>query len=423
MNARIVTAGTVLAVGTVLALSGGRSATAAADATRPSLSPIEATFSTVLRRTDYEVHLSDPEPGPTEWNWTLEPPTDDPGCKRSSANLSGQTVSTLTWYHADEDGCRHIGTDHAGRITVYAKTGDYECTATITGSSTHVGPEPDPCFKRPALPPPPVSNAPPAIVNPEKAEWKDTAAVVFAGSAAFSGLAIACALVPSPDPVTKGAAVVMLLISVGHMAYGQYALGKANDPPDKNYKQLAKLVVPKLPGVRPGNGVTSAEAAAANAILVNVAKVSANDAAFITSFERAQGAYAARNGTWDRTQSRAAAKYARAEAKLLDAQPALDAALKRAVAQASVPPLTAADAKRATASVAKSGLPASFTSLARRLGLSQAAIAAHAKRVAALPPGAIAGPVAAKVATKAMARADRTAAKLLRALAARLDKR
>jgi hypothetical protein len=413
----------VLAVGTVLALSGGRSATAAADATRPSLSPIEATFSTVLRRTDYEVHVSDPEPGPTEWDWTLEPPADDPGCKRSSANLSGRTVSTLIWYHADEDGCSHIGTDHAGRITVHAKTGDYECTATITGSSTHSGPEPDPCFKRPAVLPPPASNAPPAIVNPEKAEWKDTAAVVFGGSAAFSGLAIACALVPSPDPVSKGLAVVMLLISVGHMAYGQYALSKASDPPDKNYKQLAKLGVPKLPAIRPGNGVTLAEAEAANAILANVARVSANDAAFITSFERAQGAYAARDGTWDRRQSRATAKYARAEAKLLDAQPALDVALKRAVAQANVPPLTAADAKRATASVVRNGLPASFTSPAARLGITKAEIRAHEKRVAALPGRAIAGLVAAKLATPATARAHRTAAKLLRALAGRLAKR
>jgi hypothetical protein len=316
-----------------------------------------------------------------------------------------------------------LGTDHAGRIGVTVTTRGWTCNAAITGSSTHEGSEPEPCFKAAQPPAPPTSSAPPAIVSPEKAEWKDTAAVVFGGSAAFSGLAIACALVPSPDPVSKGLAVVMLLISVGHMAYGQYALSKASDPPDKNYKQLAKLGVPKLPAIRPGNGVTLAEAEAANAILANVARVSANDAAFITSFERAQGAYAARDGPWDRRQSRAAAKYARAEAKLLDAQPALDVALKRAVAQANVPPLTAADAKRATASVVRNGLPASFASPAARLGITKAEIRAHEKRVAALPGRAIAGLVAAKLATPATARAHRTAAKLLRALAGRLAKR
>jgi hypothetical protein len=391
---------------------------------RPALSPISAEFNgTIAQSTTYRVAISRP-PSAVEWTWELEPPTDDPNCNRLLVISEEDARSAAEWLHGDGDGCRHLGTEHAGRITVFAKTGDYECSATITGSSTHTGPEPQPCFRKPtATPPPPKATTPPVILKPEAKEWKDTAAVMFAGTSAFSGLAIACALVPSPDPVTKGCAGVMFVIAAAHFAYGQYALWKSKDPPDKNFKVLAKLVMPKLPKARAGNGVTPAMAAAANAILTNVERVSANDAAFITSLERAQGAYAAKDGTWDRKQSRAAAGFARAEAMLLSAQPKLDATMKRAVAKAGAPPLTVADARRATSSVRKNGLPPSFTSLAHRLALPHSEVAAQEKRVAALPVGAIAGQVALKLGTPSVARAHRTASKLLRALAKRLDKR
>jgi hypothetical protein len=102
-----------------------------------------------------------------------------------------------------------------------------------------------------------------------------------------------------PRAVTKGIAVVSLGAAMFNMTLGFYATYKASDPPDPNYKTLAKLVTPQPKLFRATGGVTAREAAAANALLRNTAKIVGNDRAFLTSFEPAQGAYAANDGTWD----------------------------------------------------------------------------------------------------------------------------
>lgn len=427
MAGRFLIAGMTAAASGLLFVLGGTAATDAPAADdRPSLSPIQATFVENLKATRYVVNLDDPGAGPEtplpNWEWDLTPPADDPGCDELEIPVSSARSSSVTWYHADENGCKHVGTEHFGRIDVVVRTRGWTCDATIVGTSTHVGPEPNQCFKpTPPAPPPPASSSAPSIRDLEKKQWRDTSVATTAIGVTFAGMALGCAL--APEPASKVVAVLGFIAAGAYYAVGVYAFYKSEDPPDKNYKRLARLVIPKLPAVKTGSGATTAEAAAANALLSTIARISANDAAFIASFERAQGAYAARDGTWDRRQSRAAASFARAEARLFDTMPGLETALGRAVQQASVSPLTQADARRALDHGAKQGLPASFTATAAKLGVDAAAMRAFAKRLSRAKPGVIAGPVAPKFAAPAAAAADRAAARLLRTLAARLDKR
>jgi hypothetical protein len=416
-----IAAGAALAVATVIVVGPGAQAGISAD--RPSLSAIAATFDEAKKTTFYEVHLLNPEAGLTSWGWDLEPPADDPTCRNFSIVELEQTFSRAEWRHGAEDGCRHEGTEHLGRVTVRVSTGAYSCHATIVGTLTRVGPEPDPCFRPTPPPPPPKATSPPSLRDIEKKGWEDAAKFGFGGASALAALAFGCAVVPSPDPVTKGIALFGMIVSVGYFAYGEYALSKALDPPDRNYKKLAKLAIPHLPAIQPGSGVTAAEAGAANALLANASQMAGIDAALLKSFERAQGAYAAQDGTWDTKQSRSAAKFARAEAKLLDARPALEAALRRAVAKAGTIALTPADVKRGVARIARAGFPSPFVSTTRRLGIAPARLSAFRARVVRIKPAAAAGPVAPRFAPPATAAADRAGARLLRALAARLDKR
>jgi hypothetical protein len=196
----------------------------------------------------------------------------------------------------------------------------------------------------------------------------------------------------------------------------EYYVYKAKDPPDPKYKVLAKPIVRKPRLLKPGNGVSPALAKAANAYLMNTAQMVGQDRAFIDSLERAQGAHAARNAVWDKRQSDLAAKYARAEAKLLAARPALAAAVRRSAAPILPRALAAAD----VTGVSRALSPA-LVSLLRSLGSKN--VGALRTRVAKLSSSAVAGPVAPKIAPSAVAAAERGGAKLLRATAARLAKR
>lgn len=426
MGVRLMIVAVAAACCAVIVGSSGTAATASQGQTRPSLSPILATFFPDASTTFYSVRLSDAEPGDTGWSYEFTPPADDPTCNKVEEYPTGITRTTysLKWAHHADDGCNHAGTEHLGRITITARSGTYECRATITGTTSHEGPAPDPCFKLPSPPPPPPpASSAPSMTELEKRQALTESKVLFAGGASMFALAIGCALVPSPDPVSKGLALVGALVGLGHYAIGFVSYLKSEDPPDANYQQLAKLVTPRLRAVKAGAGVTAAEAAAANALSQNLVRIVANDAAFVTSFERAQGAYAAANATWDRRQSRAAAGYARAEAKLLDARSALERALRAAVARAKVPPLTQSDVRRAVADVAKHGLPPSFAVNAKVLGVDGALAKTFASKVAQVAPGRAAGTVATKIGTPAVAAAYRSSAKLLRAIAARLDTR
>ncbi len=266
--------------------------------------------------------------------------------------------------------------------------------------------------KPPPPPPPPLNAAPPTIPKKQKQEWRDQALLLDA--AAGTSASAALLLLVVPEPASKGGAAIMLVVAVGELAASSYYAYKAKDPPDPNFKRLAKPVYPQPALLRASGGITKAEAAAANAWLANTARLAGLDRAFITSFERAQGAYRARNAVWDRRQSTLAAKFARAEAKVLDARPAIEAALRRA--------LGAADLSRRVVSAKGSsirparGLPAATISLLRSFGVRRAEIAAFQKKLAKTSPSSTFVP-------PRLAAADRSGVRLLRALAARLARR
>ncbi len=406
------------------------SATASRLEDRPELSPIHATFDEELRLTTYEVRLTNPDPSTTVWRWDFTPPPDDTSCNNFSVATEAHDVSTAGYLHGDQNGCHHSGTDHNVDIEVTAVTGPYTCNATIHGTTPHDGPTPEPCFLTngtppPPPPPPPPPSAPPPKLTPDEKSNLRFAAAASAGFGVVTGIgAIVLTFIPSPDPLTKGGAGFCYLAAAGEFGIAAAALHKAKDPPDPNYKQLARLGFPRWPVAKPGPGLTKQEVAAENALATNTTRVVGYDTAFLTSLERAQGANAAGDGDWDRVQSHAAAGFARAEAKLLDARPPLEAALRQAFESAVTRvQVSVADARKAAGRVFQSGLPPSFVSLLRAFGLSTQEIASVRTQMAGVAPSKVAGDLAAKLAVPAQAAAERKSAGIVRQIAARLEKR
>ncbi|HEU0304202.1 MAG TPA: hypothetical protein VFR32_06445 [Gaiellaceae bacterium] len=315
-------------------------------------------------------------------------------------------VLTLEIVRAD------VGSSCRLRYVQTARDGDSPPTPKESPPTTKIGtctvdvPPPPP-----APPPPPKLNAaPPTLTKKEKAQYREYALVASGAGATTAGVGLA--LIEFPP-----AAAVCIIVAGVELLLAEYYVLKANDPPDRNYKKLAKVVVPKPRPLRTGNGVTNDLARAANALLLNTAQVVGHDGAFIDSLERAQGAHAAKDAVWDKRQSELAAKLALAEAKLLDARPALAKALRRA-AQPVLRTVSSAEAKSAG-----HALPPALVSLLKSLGLHTSQIAAIRAKVARVPSSALAGPLAPKVAPAAIASAERGGARLLRQIAARLAKR
>lgn len=414
-----------LAVGAVAlaVLSGSGGAAGAPSAERPSLAPIQATFYESLRSTWYRVELKDGAASPAPvWTWSLTPDPADPTCNKLTVTVRGVDSSTAIFPHGDVTGCLHQGPEHNIEVEVAVQTGDYTCNARIKGTLTRPGPEPEPCFRKPSTPPPKAS-APPEVPKNDKPKWGQAALVNFSGGGAQAGMTIVLLLAPDPTLVTKGAAIATLVGAVTNLGMGLYATWKYLDPPDPNYKRLAKVTIAKVKPIRSGNGVTPAIASATTALLENAANIGGVDDALLASFERAQGAYAAKDGTWDTRQSRAAAGFARAEAKLLDARPALESALMRAVAASGSPIITAADAAAGAAKLQRAGLPADAVAMLRSLSFTRKEISAMEAGIPKIAAAKVAGRVTAHLAPPSVAAADRLAARLLRSLATSLDKR
>jgi hypothetical protein len=246
----------------------------------------------------------------------------------------------------------------------------------------------------------------------EKQEYKEAAIIAGASGATFGGATIALVEFPPAAAISLMGAGVCFLLEA-------YNGRKALDPPDPSYKGLATPRFPKPTLLKAAGGITAGEAAAANALLTNTARMVGLDRAFLTSLERAQGAYAARDLVWLRKQSAQASKLARAEAKTLDARPGLEQAVGKAMAAARhTQSVTAAQVRAAQ----KAGLPRALVALLRSFGVNASELATFRRQLASVSPATVAGPVSSKWGTPALARAERTTAKLLRTLAGRLDK-
>jgi hypothetical protein len=289
-------------------------------------------------------------------------------------------------------------------------------STTARGDCTYtVNPPPPP----PQPPPPPPSATAPGLSAQEKEEWRLQALRFSASGAASGGAALALLLIP--EPVSKGGAAVTVLVAGLQLLAAEYCVKKWKDPPDPNYKVLARAAFPRPARVRAGGGVTAAEAAALNALLRQSARIAGDDAAFLASIQRADGAHAAGDAEWDKRQSAQAAAFARAEAALLAARPALEAALAKSVAAAGFSrSVTVAEARTA---LARPAFPPSLDALLRAFGLRKADVERLHAAIAKVPPAAAAGPAAAKLAPARLASTERAGARLLQAIAERLARR
>jgi hypothetical protein len=416
----------VALVAALALVGGGGTATAAPEESEPTLTSIHASFDDDLKTTFYDVVLRNTDASVTIWRWDFTPDPNDETCNQFSVLEETNTFSKVAFAHGDDAGCHHAGRDHNVDIEVVVDTERYTCNARIHGTDTPSGPEPEPCSEKPARPvntkAPPA--APPKMSKTDK-DLLEGAAYFNLFSAGVSGIgAVALTLVPSPDPFTKGAAVALAGMAATSGSLGIAALAKAGDPPDRRYKTLAKLAFPRPGALGTPGGATAAEAAAVNDVLRNTAAIVGYDHAFLTSFERAQGAHAAKSGKWDRIQAHTAARFARAEADLLTGRPALEQAVRRSV-EAAGPrrELTVEDARKALAEIGAHGLPVPVVALAKSLGVRRAELDVVRGRILRVAPQKAAGPVSASIAPPGLAAAHLKVARVLRRLAARLDKR
>jgi hypothetical protein len=169
----------------------------------------------------------------------------------------------------------------------------------------------------------------------------------------------------------------------------------ARDPPDSNFKALARAVTPHVRLFKPHTGgLTVATANALNALDKSQAQSSGVEEAIFISFNRADGADQAQNLRWEHRQLRAAHKFEHELTHLLHKQIALR--LKAAHALQGVSSLaslqvTTGDVSSLEADVSSSGLPAQLVADLQAGGLDQNAIAALTEVFIVQDPTQVAG--------------------------------
>ena len=173
----------------------------------------------------------------------------------------------------------------------------------------------------------------------------------------------------------KGFAVVAIVGDVSAITFNVAALyqgWQAADPPRSDFHlvatpaQGAVALPPSLTADAPAPVV-----GAANALLRNALQLRNVNAALLTTFERVQGAYKARDAKAEATQAAAGASLAETAAELTAAQPALAAALVAAV-PAVGGSFTMPSALVAAVSKGRTGIPAEVSGLFGQFKLTPA---------------------------------------------------
>ncbi|HZM79867.1 MAG TPA: DUF642 domain-containing protein [Candidatus Limnocylindrales bacterium] len=155
------------------------------------------------------------------------------------------------------------------------------------------------------------------------------------------------------------------MFQIGQLFYNEYKadLDIVKDPPDPNFTTLSRAVVPVVETVVAAPGISPEAATALNGLIQLVADNGAQARAALAAIEKAQGAHAAHDTSWERRQQEAAAGFLRELAAGLDQLPAAmskaGTALKAAGFPNPVLDKAAADAYVAKAKA--SGLPSSPT--------------------------------------------------------------
>ena len=190
----------------------------------------------------------------------------------------------------------------------------------------------------------------------------------------------------APEPVISKAAVVPLALTAATAKLGGSLIGLAGaivDPPDPNYRVIARTARIAGPHVRVGHGAASTLAAAVNGLSDNAAQLRSVIAALVVATDRASGAAQAKDHAARVRQLKAAAQFARNAAKLIAAGPQLDLRLVHGLRAARVPLVfSPATVSGGVAQVAQSGLPHDVAAALRRFGISNAGIQEFTQEVA-----------------------------------------
>ena len=110
-----------------------------------------------------------------------------------------------------------------------------------------------------------------------------------------------------------------MLAGAALIAIALYAHSISKDPIDPNFRAVAKPVIPPVPRISAGPGLTAAAAAALTRMLRIQMQEIGLSRAILTAFNRSQGAFVKKETTWERKQMLAAGRYAAQLATGVDA--------------------------------------------------------------------------------------------------------
>ncbi len=389
-------------------------ASAATPPTAPKVAPMHANFVQSAFATFYTIEVGVPAGTSVRYEWSLKPPFVDRGCD-TFAQVDLNPASAV-WHHGDQDGCDHTKTGpqgHPGTVTVTITALPFVCTATFLGTETGDGPAATCTDQRPAAPTHTLVSPKliPHLVNTSEdpamlykrvmgelsrenlqtakdgglfafipyfkdavkatagLKEKDTFVEVILGKVGLTKVGLGTAA------FKKGFAVVAIVGDVSAITFNVAALyqgWQAADPPRSDFQivataaQGAVSLPPSLTADAPAPVVS-----AANALLTNALRLRNVNAALLTTFERVQGAYKARNARAEATQAAAGAALAQTAAELTAAQPALAAALV-AAARAVGGSFTMPAPLVAAVSKGRSGISAELTGLFGQFKLTPA---------------------------------------------------
>lgn len=205
-------------------------------------------------------------------------------------------------------------------------------------------------------------------------------------------------LFSGPEATPLAGVLVLGGTILNYLGRAQAALGAAQqvmavDPPDSNYRTIANPRPKKTPTLRVRDATTRKLAPVMNAYLRQEAQMIALSDALKVSVDRAGGAHAAKQKTWEKKQMLAAAGFATTLANLLDGMATTTPRLASALlgTKISKAKVDAADLKGFEDGVAKEGLPAKLVSTLKGLGYTATDLAVLKLEVASGGLAALSG--------------------------------
>jgi hypothetical protein len=187
-----------------------------------------------------------------------------------------------------------------------------------------------------------------------------------------------------PHPVVKGAALGCELGAGVAIAYLEYLLD--TDPPDSNFRRIAKPSHSHLKHVRPNRRLSRRGARTLNRLLDSYSRATNLRGVFRVTIERASGAFNQGNVRFERIQMLKSADYAEQLARVLDRTGKQSRAavrvLRRAGAKVRV---TRRQAARFKSEVARHGLPRGLVRGLKRMGSRQSDLRALKRVILSQP--------------------------------------